>query len=90
MGAPQLLKVYPFYRTIEFGIHWPDNTSGKLFLNGREVFDFEKITLPALDARTLEARYPLEAISQSSELSLSIEDEKFDAWTETEDLEGGG
>lgn len=88
-GAPQLLKVYPFYRTIEFGVHWPDNTSGKLFLNGREVFDFEKITLPALDAKTLEARYPLEAISQPSELALPVDDEKLDAVTETEDAEGG-
>lgn len=88
-GAPQILKVYPFYRTIEFGVHWPDSTSGKLFLNGREVFDFEKITLPALDARTLEARYPLEAISQLSELALPVEDEKFDVLAETENVEDG-
>ncbi len=73
-GAPQLLKVYPFFRTIEFGIHWPDAATGKLFLNGREVFDFEKIMLPQIDARTLEVRYPLEELARASELTLPDED----------------
>ncbi|WP_337996421.1 hypothetical protein [Oleispirillum naphthae] len=73
-GAPQLLKVYPFFRTIEFAVHWPDATSGRLFLNGREVFDFEKIQLPQLDARTLDARYPLENLAQASELTPPDED----------------
>lgn len=73
-GAPQLLKVYPFFRTVEFGVHWPGSASGKLFLNGREVFDFEKIQLPQIDARTLEVRYPLEDIARASELALPAED----------------
>lgn len=76
-GAPQLLKVYPFFRTIEFGVHWPDTGNGKLFLNGREVFDFEKIQLPQLDARTLEMRYPLENLAHASELTPLEEDEKL-------------
>jgi hypothetical protein len=37
-------------------LYWPDATNGKLFLNGRQVFDFEKVQLPQLDARTLEVR----------------------------------
>jgi hypothetical protein len=73
-GAPQLLKVYPFFRTLEFGVHWPDSESGKLFLNGREVFDFEKIQLPALDAGTLDVRYPLEGLAHASELTPPLED----------------
>jgi len=73
-GAPQLLKVYPFYRIIEFGVHWPDAETGKLYLNGRRVFDFEKIQLPQLDARTLEISYPLEKLAHASELNLPIED----------------
>lgn len=73
-GAPQMLKVYPFFRTVEFGVHWPDCASGKLFLNGREVFDFEKIQLPQIDARTLEVRYPLEDLAHASELALPAED----------------
>lgn len=73
-GAPQLLKVYPFFRTVEFGVQWPDSTSGKLFLNGREVFDFEKIQLPQIDARTLEVRYPLEDLAHASELNPPKED----------------
>ena len=78
-GAPQMLKVYPFYRTVEFGIHWPDVASGKLYLNGREVFEFEKIQLPALDARSLQVRYPLEELAQASELAPPAEDEQLDA-----------
>ena len=31
-GAPQLLKIYPFMRTIEFGVYWPTRKDGKLFL----------------------------------------------------------
>lgn len=73
-GAPQLLKVYPFYRTIEFGVHWPDAAAGKLYLNGREVFGFEKIQLPSIDARTLDVRYPLEDLAHASELNPPAED----------------
>jgi hypothetical protein len=73
-GAPQLLKVYPFFRTVEFGVQWPDKASGKLFLNGREVFEFEKIQLPQIDARTLEVRYPLEELGHASELAVPEED----------------
>ncbi len=58
-GAPQLLKIYPFYRTLEFGVYWPDRRTGALHLNGRTLFDYEKLTLPQIDGATLETFYPM-------------------------------
>ncbi len=58
-GAPQLLKIYPFLRTLEFGVYWPNRRTGSLHLNGRTLFDYEKLPLPQIDAETLETFYPL-------------------------------
>jgi hypothetical protein len=58
-GAPQLLKIYPFLRTLEFGVYWPDRRTGALHLNGRALFDYEKLTVPQIDGATLEIFYPL-------------------------------
>ena len=66
-GAPQLLKVYPFCRTVEFGVYWPNRALGKLHLNGRELFDYEKISIPRIDAETLELDYPLEGLSEAGD-----------------------
>jgi hypothetical protein len=64
-GAPQLLKVYPFLRTVEFGIFWPSRAAGRLHLNGRELFDYEKVAIPKVDASTLEVEYPLEGLPEA-------------------------
>ena len=66
-GAPQLLKVYPFYRTVEFGVYWPNRALGKLHLNGRELFDYEKVSIPRIDAETLELDYPLEGLPEAGD-----------------------
>lgn len=66
-GAPQLLKVYPFFRTIEFGVYWPNRAKGKLHLNGRELFDYEKVSIPQIDAETLNIDYPLEGLPEAGE-----------------------
>ena len=58
-GAPQLLKIYPFLRTLEFGVYWQDRKCGALHLNGRELFDYASCTLPQIDGKTLELFYPL-------------------------------
>ena len=65
-GAPQILKVYPFLRTIEFAVFWPSKIGGKLYLNGRETFDYEKIHVPHLDSKSLDVHYPLGEIGNSA------------------------
>lgn len=66
-GAPQLLKVYPFFRAVEFGVHWPSRTDGNLYLNGRQLFDYEKITIPQIDCSSLDIYYPLEELREAGE-----------------------
>jgi hypothetical protein len=58
-GTPQLFKIYPYLKTLEIAVRWPNAASGKLFLNGREIFNFEKIMVPEIDAETLETFFPL-------------------------------
>lgn len=58
-GAPQVFKIYPYLRTLEIAVRWPNSADGKLFLNGREIFDFEKIMVPEINAETLEMFFPL-------------------------------
>lgn len=62
-GAPQLMKIYPFLRTLEFGVYWPNRERGALHLNGRALFDYEKLTLPLIDSETLEVVYPLSGLN---------------------------
>lgn len=73
-GAPQLLKVYPFFRTVEFGVQWPSQAQGRLYLNGRQVFDYEKIILPQLDATTLNVFYPLGEVPEAGQQLLPPEE----------------
>lgn len=58
-GAPQLFKIYPYLRTLEIGVRWPNAEDGRLFLNGRQIFDYEKLMVPEIDAETLEMFFPL-------------------------------
>lgn len=69
-GAPQLLKVYPFFRTVEFGVHWPSRAHGKLYLNGRQLFEYEKVTIPQIDCSTLDIYYPLEELPEAGQKGL--------------------
>lgn len=62
-GAPQILKIYPFFRCVEFGVHWPSRNEGNLYINGRHLFEYEKITVPQIDSTTLEMHYPLEDLT---------------------------
>ncbi len=65
-GAPQLLKIYSFLRTTEFAVFWPDRVNGHLYLNGRQLFEYEKIMVPKIDASTLDVDYPLEGLPDAS------------------------
>lgn len=73
-GAPQLFKIYPYLRTLEIAVRWPSAEAGKLFLNGREIFDFEKMIAPEIDAETLEMFYPLAELDQAAVLRVSGDD----------------
>ncbi|MBY5452381.1 hypothetical protein HFO91_22465 [Rhizobium leguminosarum] len=64
-GAPQLMKIYPFFRTLEFGVYWPNRATGVLHLNGRTLFDYEKLTLPQIDGTTLETFYPMAELNNA-------------------------
>ena len=64
-GAPQFLKVYPFFRTVEYGVHWPSREDGHLYLNGRRLFDYEKVTIPQIDCSSLDIYYPLQELPEA-------------------------
>lgn len=70
-GAPQVFKIYPYLKTLEVAVRWPNAETGKLFLNGREIFDFEKIMVPELDAETLETFFPLAELDPAGYFRLS-------------------
>lgn len=70
-GAPQLFKIYPYLKTLEIAVRWPNAESGKLFLNGREIFDFEKIMIPEIDAETLEMFYPLAELDSAGAFRIT-------------------
>ncbi len=71
-GAPQLLKIYPFFRTLEFGVYWPDRVSGALHLNGRKLFDYEKLMLPQIDGSTLETYYPMADLNNADNWPTAV------------------
>jgi len=37
-----------------------------LHLNGRELFEYEKVSIPQIDCATLEVYYPLEGLSDAT------------------------
>lgn len=74
-GAPQLFKIYPYLKTLEIGVRWPNAESGALFLNGRQIFDFEKIMVPEIDAETLEMFFPLAELDPAGYFRISGDDE---------------
>lgn len=66
-GAPQIMKIYPYMRTLEYAVYWPNKEKGELFLSGRRTFEWEKLTLPTLDADTFEIFYPMAEIESCAD-----------------------
>ena len=66
-GSPQVLKIYPYMRTLEFAVHWPTRANGKLHLNGRRTFEWENITLPQIDMHDMTIFYPLAEIGKQDQ-----------------------
>lgn len=44
-GAPQLVKVYQFLNSVDVGVVWPNNVSGRLFISGRPLLSYEHATI---------------------------------------------
>lgn len=44
-GAPQLAKVYQYLNSTDVGVFWPNARSGRLYLCGRPLLDYERATI---------------------------------------------
>jgi hypothetical protein len=58
-GPPQVMKIYPFMRTVNFGIYWNVGNVRKVTSRGRVLGEYELTLLPILDPKTLETTLPL-------------------------------
>jgi len=58
-GAPQVTKVYPFLRTMNFAVEWDIGPKFVYAIKGRVIADFELFTVPGLDPFTGEVRQPM-------------------------------
>jgi len=53
-GSPQLVAVAQHMNSRQTAIYWPDKESGRVFLGGRPIFDYEKIDSWIMDPDTFE------------------------------------
>jgi len=58
-GAPQVTKVYPFLRTMNYAIEWQVGSKFVYAIKGRMIADFELFTVPGLNPFTGEVRRPV-------------------------------
>jgi len=61
-GPPQVMKIYPFMRAVNFGVYWDVNGTRKVTSRGRILGEYEVTLLPILDPKTLETTLPLAQI----------------------------
>lgn len=61
-GMPQLVKVYPFMRSVKFGVKTPD---GRLFDMGRPVSRHESFSGPIIDLQTFKSYLPKPSTTSS-------------------------
>jgi hypothetical protein len=47
-GAPQGVKVYQYMNSADVGIFWPDVKSGRLFVSGRPLLEYECATIKSV------------------------------------------
>jgi len=57
-GAPQIVKVYQYMRSAPIAVWWPERKSGRVFLQGRPVLDYERIDRWIIDPDTLISESP--------------------------------
>jgi hypothetical protein len=58
-GAPQVTKVYPFLRTMNYAVEWDVGSKFVYSIKGRVIADFELFTVPGLNPFTGEVRRPV-------------------------------
>jgi hypothetical protein len=53
-GAPQGIKVYQYMNSADLGVFWPDTRTGRLFVSGRPLLDYERANIMSvLDPNSL-------------------------------------
>ena len=68
-GSSQLLKVYRYCSVLPFTVRWGSPVS-RVHLFGRPLLHFEITTLPILDPSNMSVAYPLQSISNASDLTF--------------------
>ncbi|MEI9431819.1 hypothetical protein [Mesorhizobium sp. Cs1299R1N3] len=77
-GAPQVTKIYPFLRAVNFAVEWNEGPKFVYSIKGRVIADFEIFAVPGLDPFTGAIRQPVrgregdESPSSSGNLSSML------------------
>ena len=66
-GGPQVMKVYPFLRTLTYAVEWEHKRKFVYVLRGRVIADYELFTVPAINPFTGVVRKPVR--SRDSDVS---------------------
>jgi hypothetical protein len=58
-GGPQVMKVYPFLRTLTYAVEWDHKGKFGYVLRGRVIAQYELFTVPGIDPFTGQIRKPV-------------------------------
>ena len=58
-GGPQVMKVYPYLRTLTYAVEWDHRGKFGYVLRGRVIADYEIFSVPGIDPFTGEVRKPV-------------------------------
>jgi len=67
-GGPQMIKVYPFLRTMTYAVEWDYNGKFTYVLRGRVIAQYELFTVPGICPFTGKVRKPVRGRSTEYEL----------------------
>jgi hypothetical protein len=57
-GSPQAVKIYQFMNSADVGVFWPNAQTGRLFISGRPLLEYERATIKSvLDPATLNSTW---------------------------------
>ncbi|MEA2870781.1 MAG: hypothetical protein QOH67_757 [Hyphomicrobiales bacterium] len=71
-GGPQVMKVYPYLRTLTYAVEWDHKGKFVYVLRGRVIADYELFTVPGIDPFTGQTRKPVRG--RDSDLPSSMAD----------------
>lgn len=57
-GAPQVMKIYPFMRTLNYAVEWQVGDRKVMAMKGRQLGGFERVTAQIIDPLTGQTRSP--------------------------------